>query len=710
MSETAPPKLDACRACGHLNERPYIFCDACGVSRIRLGHWRVTINLSLALSAFLGAYSFSGALAWNWPLYLLFAIFFTEFSMALVAGYARLMLRFLLWFASTFALFGTLFTLAHRDETGLVILTLAGGPDAAATYPWIFWPTLAAILVAIFLPCYFRWSRKYGWVNAYRTVLLALLLAALALYAALQLLAAAHARALYPSLQDFLAELMEDKPHYDQAFLFFSLTAFRVFLFEIFIFAAVRGYATTVRAGGAPRPDLRRESAFTKSVIHLALILKTFGHILENMARYVVATLVELARDIARVVLAFLREILCPALAMVACGVLLYTLTRDIDAYIADNRLVLVLRICGAILGVLLADMAFMLCKTPFRPRRVLAFHAQLIGWLLPNLLVFFLLLSLSLYTSSLAVNRYQLLDHDLPFRIGILTKAVAVFLAVLVAFVFLRKRRLLMSGQPAGTEAPPGPPEAPREPRPLTEDDLEEPEEAAEEISEREGAAEEEATVQEAIRQRNVRGRLARGATEVGETIGEALQDLGGVLIKPFEWLLESETGKRARGAVKDTHARVQGRPRVTVELVRARNAVREKQAQISNLKASREAISERTYSSLLSRYEQELLDLRHTRDRLQEDLDLRYAEAMTDRRRQKKELDTLDRQQAELQRLVESGAMDREEHRRRAVNLRSARNRAAFRLRAAEQMIRFLESYASKKAARRAPAPDND
>ena len=114
MEQTDIPahRAQICRHCSHVNEFPFFFCEECGAARATLGRWRVTLDLSLVLSAFLATYQWADVigLTWSWPLYLLYALFLSQFAASLVKGTRRMAGRLWLWFL---IFFGGFFLLFH---------------------------------------------------------------------------------------------------------------------------------------------------------------------------------------------------------------------------------------------------------------------------------------------------------------------------------------------------------------------------------------------------------------------------------------------------------------------------------------------------------------------------------------------------------------------------------------------------------------------
>ncbi len=466
----APNQLivNHCRGCGAENELPYLFCQACARPRIGMGHWRVAINLSLAFTAFTSIFLFARYLAWSWPLYLAFWLFLIQFALLLMGGRRTLALRAAGWLSTAAAGFFILFHFMHPEGRGDFIffflhtreplrpdflLTLLGGlPDLAREETLHFFSALGALLVVVFGFGYLRWVRRYGWANAYRIVLLSLLTLTLSLLLGLRAAAWIEAQGWFPNVN--FSALLAARPDYDYYLGIFATRIFQFLLFEITIYSAVRSYATVARRPAAPA-DLTApaEGALTRALLRLILLARRLLHVIEQMVLYMLATLRTLARDIARVITAFLRELAVPALAVIAIGILLHRLALDTVTYIESGRPNLILPLLALGGATLAALMIFVGCKTPFRWGRVARFYGQLVGWLLPNLLVFFLLMSFSLWLSGRALNQ----DGQpilMPYRLGLLTQIVSALVGAMVLLVLLRKRALLHATAPSA--APP--------------------------------------------------------------------------------------------------------------------------------------------------------------------------------------------------------------------------------------------------------------
>jgi serine/threonine protein kinase len=667
-------RFEQCRSCHHPNEMPYVFCDECGATRAQLGRWRVVFNLWLAMSVFLGTYSFRSFLSWDWPIYTLFSLYFVQFAYSLIRGRRRLGLRIVAWFSVFLGAGLAIGHFLYRDGAGIFLEAAADLPTVAMDSPLIFYPILAGILTLIFLPAYFRWGRKYGWVNAYRIVLLILSIVSYVLLILLGWANVAHERDLFPELAGSLKHFLDAQAHYAAAF---SLAATRlggILLLEIAVFAAVRGYAAARRVEMPALPSANAgDTGFSRSLLRLALIVRQFGVILENMATYLFHTVILLGKDLWEVFLAFVRELFVPAGALALSVVLLHRLMLQSEAYIEENSVGLIAGMIGVLLGLLCAEMLFLICKTPFRAKRVAVFHTQLIGWLLPNLLVFFLLISVLLYASSASLNNLELAGSDeLPFRIGLLTKAIGAFLIVLIVIIFAKKRSLLFSPPEAAAE---GSDAAPGEGGPEAEDVLE-----RSLGKKRPGAM-------------AVGLRSTRQAVEAGR---DALQDKASTAAR---MLGLSQGAQRVMDSARELGERLKGRPKNVEEIALARAQCLEKAAQIKALESTRDQIAPETYESLRAQYEQELASLVEQRAQLQTRLDREYKEMLVEKKRIDDDLAQLKVRHDECEKLFQGGVIDEKEYKRRSREIRAEREQEMMRRDVCARILGFLRAEASEE-----------
>lgn len=434
--------VQTCAACQHANALPFLFCERCGAPRVRLGWLRMAVNLTFAMGAFLGTYLASGTMLcpWDWPLYAFYAFFLWQFMSILAAGRWGRTLKTTAWCAVAFAASGAVLTLyaGHDRDAGFFVHALAALPGAARDFPQIFYPAVGGAALLGLAPFFIRWVIRFGWHSAYRLAMLALFAMAAAVLLGGRGLEWIYDRKLVPGiLPDINTFLREAKPQLDKWLGLFALITIRLLVFEIFISSAIQGYQAAVheRLPGL-RERLSRESGFVRSLVALAQLV-------ECMARSVFQTLGTLGRQLWAVFTAFLRDLLIPALAMAGACALLYGLVVWTREYIGESSVHAIVRLVGGVVGTLLCAMIFLGCVTGFAAGRIARFAAEFGGWLAPNLLVFFLLTSLSLYMTG------RLLGDDpdsplLPFRIGPLTKTDASVLALLVGVVLWRRRGLL--------------------------------------------------------------------------------------------------------------------------------------------------------------------------------------------------------------------------------------------------------------------------
>lgn len=591
-----------CASCASPNEPPFLFCTDCGTPRVRLGRLRMLGNLTLAMATFMVTYLFAGDILWDWPLFTFFAFFTLQFMLLLVAGRWRLVLRTLAWSFTFYLIFMTVLSILaiHKDGGGFFIHTLNTVPEAAADYPRIFYPVLAGVLLMLLAPFYFRWSRLYGWHNAYRIALLALFALAVAVLLGGRLLELASQRHLFPSQSLFLdAFVTRAKPKYDEWLGLFALISIRILVFEIFVSSALQGYRSAVHAR---LPDVRArlggEPAFVRSLVILGQMLRRFLLLLEGMVQSTLTALIELARGLWGVALAFTHDLLLPAVALAAAGTLLYGLTLWTKGYIASNSLGAIFRILGAVAGLLVSVMTFLACVCPFRARRIAGFTLEFGGWLMPNLLVFFLLMSVSLYLTNRVIYGADTENSPLPFKIGLLTKADAAVLVVLVGAILWRRRSLF---KVLGAEAP----AAPARPAP-------------------EEAPQIEAPPAKAKKNKKAVAELKADAETVIEAGGEDKS------------LLARLTG-RARETMRDT-ARliglpVLGRPTSVDQMAKLRLRHEERLAQLQSLDRLRDTISPDAFDKLWNDTRGDLTYLEAELARLQIELDEEYAEGQMEK-----------------------------------------------------------------------------
>jgi hypothetical protein len=709
-----------CRKCAAPNDPPFIFCGSCGTPRVKLNRYQVFLNLSLTMAAFMGNYYFQELVPWPWPIYLLYSLFFFQFSLLLAMGSESRLFRVALWVCLFLSGFGILYHSLNVDGPLFFLLLLGDIPHMAAAEPRIFYGTLALVAVGVVLPVYLRWHRLYGWVNAYRIILLFFFgITALGLIG-LQGIKMVYDFNVLPELETNLAEfLLYTKPRYDHALNIVAVTILRLFLFEIFVFAAVRGYKIAHHQKLAANAErLRAESGFTRSLLHIAFIVRQAGVALDNMINYLLETTILLAKDIWSVLKAFSREILFPSAALVGCALLLVHLTNLTTAYIKANEVRTVVAMIGSLLGVLACEMVFLICKTHYRWTRVVEFHIQLLGWLLPNLIVFFLLISLSLYASTEALKSGVSTGAQLPFRIGMLTMFFGSILALLVAIILYRKRSVF-SMQPVDEVTSPAEPHAIA--RALGKAAADAGGEAGESGRD-EDLAQLEATIGAKtpathgplVKVGNSEGRVFFRRKRRGWNLGatekspaeEPEGDIGRRLVSAARTAVaKTAVGETARKAVENLSDRIHGKPEIVVRVASAKQKYAEKYYQWEALERTKDTISSEVYLGLRDKYLSELNLLLSERDQLQADLDRQHGIQLVERSMLEMKVSTLRMKLDEYGHLRKVGALSEKDYGARTTPLVYELKVELARLDSCQQKIDFLAAEVSA-ASREAPA----
>jgi hypothetical protein len=684
----AAPNIRPCTTCGHPNELPFIFCGDCGAPRVSLGKWRVTMDLALVLLAFLSSHLFSDMIAWNWPLYALYAVLFLQFTEALAQGRLGLQTRIWAWCGLFILAFAAFFEYLHREGPDTYIWSLTVLPQVAGARPILSFALLLAAVALIFVPLYLRWARVYGWVNAYRLVLLGLIAICLAALGLCHAISFIQTHNLVPSISGPLGEWSERaRPLYQRHLLFAALMTGRLFGFELLTFSAVRGFAIVRRSHHATaRAHLRSESAFVRSVVFLVDVGRQVAESVINMGLYLTATLWALAADLAQILLTFVREFLGPVVVLSTASVLLYFMSRWTDTYIEQNTLGMIARMVGGIAGLILCSLIFLGCKTDYRWGRVIDFYVQLMSWLLPNLLVFFLLLSLSLWVSSVAYHEQFPDEVPLPFHLGLLTRAVAILLAALVTIVVIRKRSLIFSAWKADASPLPSAAAAPEVAVAGSPTDAPLPEAAP-----------------HRARPWRQRPRLSLMAKPFAGLVKITRRPVGAVRRVMSRARVAAEDigldrrAERVLGTVRDLRLRVKGKPLIVEELTRAKQRYAMISAKVEALESTRESISPETYDRLARQNQREILAAMKERDRLQARLDRECEENLVKKSEAEANLAALQAQRAELERLLEAGAVDQREFKRRRREIDTEIESAQLRLESVQRVHAFLASEAS-------------
>ena len=652
---TSAARAEICPTCQAHNDLPYLFCDRCGVPRLKLGHWRVTLNLMIAMFAFLAVYWARADLVlrdyvvWDSPIYVVYSMFFLQFNLALVAGMRRPYWVFMGWFALFFMAAGAFNEFLFRYDSSFFLNLITELPEEyAGKYPLVFYSSLAGLALLVFVPAYIRWTRAYGWVMAYRVVLLSLTASALVALGILATLELIYRHQFFPDMSFWLGPLVDgSKPKYDEALTLFAIVIARILVIEVFVYSSIHGYAAVRHSPRAlAAGDLRKESPFVKSLVRLAQMAAWVGRTFEYIIRCLIQTLVTLSKDFFRILCVFTREFFVPGLAMTASFILLSLIVVWTRAYIAESRMLDIARIVAAIVGLIVSAAVFMGCKTRLRWGRIASTFSQLIGWLLPNLLVFFTLMSLSLYISGKVLSKVPDIQEEFPFRIGPLTIGTAGILTVLVLYVLIRKRSLwspaaqpadgvsshkpIASGLVPASEEPPAP-------KP---------------------------------KKKAMTSRLSATLHLEGVKDGYSrLKEKAGVL---------SEIMDR--------------KPEILKQFERIARQHDEKEAQLKALESMKESLSPETYEQLRLQYTSDVRSLAMDRDRLQIALKAKVSQA----RKAKAEIDLqitrLEQRRKELHAIHEAGAVNDAEFKNRLSAMDAESARLIARIKAQESTIEQL------------------
>ena len=153
-------------------------------------------------------------------------------------------------------------------------------------------------------------------------------------------------------------------------------------------------------------------------------------------------------RTLRRVVVDFI----IPIVALVAVSFLLAALAEHVAAYTtgrAVSRLIFVPGVSSSlammailIAGVFACQMVFLAdVRRQFSASALMRCSSLLMLWITPFFFAFFVLLSLSLVATGLVLRHWNP-DSPFPYRVGPLTTASGVVLAVMVAFAYFHQKR----------------------------------------------------------------------------------------------------------------------------------------------------------------------------------------------------------------------------------------------------------------------------
>lgn len=697
----------ACRQCNTPNEPPFIFCHNCGAARVSLNRYQILTNLTLAMVAFTSVYYYAELISWGWPIYALYSLLILQFSLLLVIGSRARTFRVGTWLLTFLAAFGVLFHYMNSEGPQIFVYLLEDLPAIIRQHPWESIGVITALLLLPAALLYQRWGRVYGWVNAYRIVILGFIGLSIGCLIGLQLLQVATANGWFPSLQGQLTRFTENvKPQYMKAIGVAAATFLRIFLFEIFVFAAVRGYRIASKGTHAKPQDISRESGFVRSLFSLAQMARVFAAALENMMTYLLETIIVLARDVWRVFTIACREVFLPTIALVTCALLLHHLTNTTQDYIAHNSVRSALLIGAGITAILLCQLLFLICKTSFRPSRVVDFHVQMLGWLLPNLLVFFLLVSLSLFAMTEALNSNEDRTHSLPFTIGMLTKFFGVALIALIAFILARKRSLFTMRPPSEIA------ERERSSARLLMARADAQEDREDDAPEDDGLAALEASINSGApsmatgptigggaggslfaRRRNRNWNLTRSDDPTRNNDASPLA----LASKLKNVVIANPLSSNALKAMDSLQDRVKGRPEIVQRVITAKQQYAEKYYQWEALERTRDSITAETYRGLREGYLAELNALLSTRDQLQAELDRLYAMQMVEKNMLDIKISALRSKKDEFEHLRSVGALAEKDLKTRVAPLEAELKMELARLQTCEQKLDFLRPEAT-------------
>ena len=703
--------VQECASCSHVNELPFVLCDRCGAPRGKLGRFRVTFFLMIVFSCFMGTFVYRETqwMPWHWPLYFLYSFFFTQFTVALTRGRFGQSARVWSWCIIAFSIFMVFFHFLNLDEFGKEFYTksIADTREKIEDNPPLFIGIIAGVIAGIFIPAFLRWAKHYGWVNAYRVVLIAMFFLAYLIIVAMLLTAVAYEKgwlnnvdtAMLKDIEKFVGDARE---FYIKYLLILAERVFQVFLFEIFVFSAVKGYAIT-RHEKHPEGEAEKFSSgatgLTKSVLHFIFMMKRFMHMLENMARYLLSTLIQLGKDLGTALFAFLRELLVPVVTLVIAAVVIYRMSDATVDYVVTYNKYRIIELVGGTGLLLLGSMLFIGCKAHFRWKRIVLFYMNLVMWLLPNLMLFFLLLSVTFFFSSRGINRLALHGTaELTFRLGIMTQIVAGFLVVLVFIIYLRKKHLLFKhpdhdkvpAAPAQTQQPlaatpqtgaaPAPTAATAAP-PQPEIDLAE-------FDQNNEAPEAPEMVEGEKPQKKKKG-LSK-ITNIGGDISDKAKSM-------MEKIGLDTVMSQTMSTAKDLSERFQGKPKVIDELSAAKNELEDKERQIEALEKTQDKISKDVYEGLRKQYDQEILSLAQKHNKKQSELDKEYSKHLVQKSAHDAKLTELEGRVAEFEALLSAGAITQDAFKKEKGKVQKDLDSAKGEAQVYSKMVEFLQPYVS-------------
>lgn len=659
------PNLLQCPHCGELTELPFLFCDHCGVPRVNLGHWRLLLNLSLAFGTFMAIYLAKDFLAWSWPLYAWFWFFYIQFGLVLMAGRTLLKIRLFTWNIIFFLIFFAIFHMMQSGEThdfvfffvpahaplepDFMLSVIGALPGIARDYPIPFFAVLGGAIAGVFGICYVHWGRRYGWINAYRIVILSLIAISAGLLIGLRFGQYCQEHGYFPNIN--WKSLLEFKADYYEYLGWFNVTLERIFLIEIVGYSAIRSYAVVHRKPAARLEFAPGESPLVRSLLRLIAILQRLFRVFEQMFMYLLGTLWQLVKDMGLVIRAFLKELAIPTLSLIATAIMFYGLVNVTKAYIETDQAGQIGRIVALFAGTLLSLMIFVGCKTPYRWGRLLSFYGEMLAWLLPNLMVFFLLMSVSLWMSARVLNGADNPSLHLPYRMGLLTEILGAIMVVMLVVTVIRKRALITRPPQLEPVAPAAKPKAPR---------------------------------------KSGFGFGWGGFGRVAVKARRKAEDMG--LDQKARRAREIAGG--AAGFLKD---RIQGKPLIVEKLERANERYHAKMAQLGTLSNMQASVDGHTYERLSTQYRNELKLLKAEREQAL----IEYNQVLEKRREELTGLHAeqiqLDQRRKEIEGLHEAGALNDADHKRERRALEAEAKTLAVKIESCREIIESMSTEAA-------------
>lgn len=432
-----------CRHCGTENELPWLFCSKCEQTRVALGFLPITINVLLAMGAFLSSFVFYEFLSWSWPIYALYSLLAIQSVTILRRGQAVENLLLSLWLLSSFLVVALIFHFGNTTSR-FFLLVLRDLPSLFASEPLIYFPLVLAIISPLTLPILFQWQNRFGSWTAYRMSLVAIMGLQLALLCGFSLMRIFADQLATEEIEEELYALLAHPWNQFMLTLGYSfcLVAF-VFLMELLFTSIHLGYR---RSGGFGSKrswkTIQKENPLLRAVYSLwdtSLVLFLW---MEKSLLTFWCALVESYSSLKSVSYSACRFYLAPAMLTLTVAVILLFATQETVLFVQSDSLLALARLLSLVIIAQATLLFFLILKTPFSWRDIVRFYIHLLGWILPNLLILYLLTSVSLSGAARLLNSHLAEPWTiLPFKVGIVTQNVAAALLAIIAISLLQKR-----------------------------------------------------------------------------------------------------------------------------------------------------------------------------------------------------------------------------------------------------------------------------